>query len=375
MKLKRILAVAMATTMVLGMSMTALAADGDATGNGSSEGNGTSEGHVEQKHMNVVLPTNVENVFAYTIDPERLIQTTKGGKYDDGTVFPEAENDKGVYFLVGEKTYANTSKELQVINKSSADVKVSLTVKTVANAGSTDIALADAALDGSEEDPTLYLAATIGEGENKATQILSGTPQTIDRKLEGTPSNYEIIVGENASHEKEYQYKQKTSGLATWKALKFSVSGAVTEGLAIDDDTTAPKINVTWSFAEPTSTDTNLSTDGVGTYSEIPATSSAGAITVPSTGGATVAITVGEDGAVPTSLTNTWYSGNMLEMTNGYGAAYDESTNVITFESGITTHLKDSSDQYHADAVGATYTITFTPEEGEPYTQQLTIAE
>ncbi|SET12797.1 hypothetical protein SAMN02910413_1869 [Pseudobutyrivibrio sp. C4] len=271
MKAKKILAVLTAATMVMAMSITAFAADGDTTGTGTVDGTGASEGHVEQKHMNVVLPTATEQTFAYTMDPERLIQTTNGGKYAEGTTFPEANEDTGVYFLTGEKTYSNESNELQIINKSSHDIKVDVKVKTTASAGGKDIALATDALAADETSPKLYLAAVVGEGENATNQILSATETPVTKKLAGNPGNYEIVVEENAETDaKEYVYKQKTTGLTDWTALKFKIKGAVSNA-AITADTTAPKITVTWSFAEPESTDTNLSTDGVGTYSDEPA--------------------------------------------------------------------------------------------------------
>lgn len=269
MRGKKILAVLMTATMVMAMSMTAFAADGDATGQGTADGAGASEGHVEQKHMNVVLPTATAQTFAYTMDPERLIQTTSGGKYAEGTTFPAAASDTGVYFLTGEKTYANESNELQIINKSSHDIKVAVKVKTTASEGGKDIDLATAALAENETAAKLYLAAVVGEGENATTQILSATETPVTKKLAGNANNYEIVVQENeTSHEKEYVYKQKTTGLTDWKALKFKIKGAVSNA-AITSGTTAPKITVTWNFAEPESTDTNLSTDGVGTYSDM----------------------------------------------------------------------------------------------------------
>ena len=369
MKARKLLAVAMAATLALSMSITAFAADGDATGNGSVDGAGTSEGHVEQKHMNVVLPTATASTFAYTIDPERLIQTTGGGKYAEGTTFPAAASDTGVYFLVGEKTYANTSNELQVINKSSADVKVSLTVKTTPSEGNKDIALATAALSSSETSAKLYLAATIGEGDDKATQILSSTPETIDRKLEGTPGNYEIIVGENeTSHEKEYQYKQKTAGLSAWKALKFSITGAVTEGIAIASDTTAPKITVTWAFAEPTASDTSLSDDGVGTFSEDSAPSIANTnITVTADTAIAIPVNLGAGSLAATSVTSAALNGTgTLELLDGSGTFATYSNGTLTLTAALANFIIENPtvtlDVVFDDDEETTVNIEFTVE-------------
>lgn len=75
-KTKRMLAIALAATMVFGSSLTAFA-DEPVT-SGGTDGSGTSEGHVEKELINVVLPTvpSGSTPFAYTMDPERLIQET-----------------------------------------------------------------------------------------------------------------------------------------------------------------------------------------------------------------------------------------------------------------------------------------------------------
>lgn len=242
MKLKRILAVAMATTMVLGMSMTAFA---EPVTSGTQDGTGAPEGHVDKSLVNVVLPTVPAGTFNYTMDPERLIQVTSHEKYAEGTVFPEAADDTGVYFLVGENEYANASKEMQVINKSSDAVKVDVKVKVTT--ADTDIPLATAALTDSETAAKLYLAAVVGEGANAETKILNTSEQTVTKKLAGNPDNFEIVVEDNDGT-KSYAYKQKTAGLTAWKALKFSVKGAVTKDLPIASTTTAPTITLTWSY-------------------------------------------------------------------------------------------------------------------------------
>ena len=87
---KKILAAALAATMVFGSSLTAFAAD--PVTSGGSDGAGASEGHLEKKVVNVVLPTiaSGDTPFSYTMDPERLIRETSGAKYS-GKTFPAAE--------------------------------------------------------------------------------------------------------------------------------------------------------------------------------------------------------------------------------------------------------------------------------------------
>lgn len=369
MKLKRILAVAMATTMVMGMSLTAFAADGDTTGTGSGTGTGSSEGHVEQKHMNVVLPTDADTTtFAYTMDPERLIQTTSGDKYAAGTTFPKADADTGVYFLTGEKTYSNESNELQIINKSSHDIKVDVKVKTTATDGSTDIPLATAALESTETDPKLYLAAVVGEGNDATTQILSATEATVTKKLAGNSDNYQIVVQENStSHEKEYVYKQKTSGLTAWKALKFKVKGEVSKA-TIAGTTTAPKITVTWSFAEPGQSDTNLSTDGVGTYSEDSAPSIANTnVSITANTAATIPVNLGAGSLAATTVKSAVLNGTgTLELLDGSGTFATYSNGTLTLTAALASFIADNPtvtlDVVFDDDAETTINVEFTVE-------------
>ena len=242
-KTKRMLAVALAATMVFGSSLTAFA-DEPVT-SGGTDGSGTSEGHVEKELINVVLPTVPagSTPFAYTMDPERLIQETEAAKYAEGTVFPE-EDDTGVYFLTAENTYANTSNTLQAINKSSCPITLTVKVKTTQNTAK-DIALATSSTVATTGTPNLYLGLTVGG----ATTVISAEEQTITKNIAGVPSNFEVAVQTNAeTGAKSYVYQEKASA-TTWKAMNLSMEGAVSN-LAIESDTTAPTVSVTWSYAK-----------------------------------------------------------------------------------------------------------------------------
>ncbi|SFO06883.1 hypothetical protein SAMN04487831_10773 [Pseudobutyrivibrio sp. UC1225] len=264
MKLKRILAVAMATIMVMGMSITAFA-DEPAT-NGTSEGAGTSEGHVEKKATSVILPTIASGTtpFAYTMDPEGLVVATAHGKYGNDVVFP-ATGDTHVYFdngddASGKKQYLNSSAAQTVINKSSYAINVTVKAEAVASAGGKDIPLAAKADLTSATAAALYLGLIVGEED--AVEI-TDTAATKTVKLDGTPANFKVAVTSTGN---AYEYRELTlteyKALdgnssktqddfdATWANVDFSVEGATTENLAIAADTTAPKLKVTWSWEE-----------------------------------------------------------------------------------------------------------------------------
>lgn len=249
-KMKKGIAVALTATMVLGSSITAFATDPTPAapgGSGTVSGSGTSEGHVNKEKLNVVLPVidadASKSPFKYTMDPERLIQETEGEKYAEGTVFPAKDADTGVYFLTGEKTYANTSKVLQVVNKSSCDVKLTVKVKATASAGNKDIALATTSTpaSGADDAPQLYLGLKVGEKD--AATVVSTTEATINKTISGSPTNFETAVENNA-----YTYKEKANA-SSWKAINISLTGAVSNK-DIASDTTAPTVDVTWTWAK-----------------------------------------------------------------------------------------------------------------------------
>ena len=243
--MKKGLALALAASMVIGSSLTAFAADETPGGTGGATGSGTSEGHVKKEVTNVVLPTNADTtIFAYKMDPERLIQETAAGKYEEGTVFPKKEEDKGVYFLVGDKQYANTSKTLQAINKSSCNIKLTVGVKATAS-GSDDIALAGSSTP-STTTPELYLGLKVG---NNAAEVVGTTEKTVDKVIAGTASNFETAVEND-----KYVYREKADA-TTWKAINFCMEGAVS-AKEIADNTTAPTVDVTWKWVKAGDTDT-----------------------------------------------------------------------------------------------------------------------
>lgn len=248
-KMKKGLVAVLAASMVVGSSLTAFAEDTVPT-TGGATGAGSSEGHVTKEKTNVVLPTDSDiTTFAYKMDPERLIQETAAGKYEEGTVFPAQASDTGVYFLVGDKQYANTSKTLQAINKSSCNI--TLTVEVQATTAATDIDLATSSTV-STTDPELYLGLKVGND----TETVSATKATVKKVIPGNENNFETAVVGGA-----YVYREKADA-TTWKAMNINMTGAVS-ALEIEDTTTAPQVSVTWSWAKTVTADGNAATDVV----------------------------------------------------------------------------------------------------------------
>ncbi|WP_027209135.1 hypothetical protein [Butyrivibrio hungatei] len=320
---KKILAAALAVTMVFGSSISAFA-DGPVT-SGNTDGAGTSEGHLEKKVINVDLPTIAEGAtpFSYTMDPERLISATSGAKHS-GATFPAAEGDTGVYFLTAANTYANKSNTLTVTNKSSCDVTLSVKVKTTASAGGKDIALAESSTVATTGDPNLYLGLKVGD----ETTVVSATEQTITANIAGIPGNFETKVDNGA-----YAYAAKSDATG-WKTIDISMEGAVSN-LPIAADATAPTVNVTWSYAE-------APTDAAPSISSTAATQAAAGQDV------TFAVNLGAGTLAATSISGITF------VKNGETRTLDAAN--YTFASGTLTFKAT-----HVDALTAAreYTVKF----------------
>lgn len=278
-RFSKVIALALAATMVIGSSVTAFATEPEEIKTSdSSTGAGTSEGHVEQKATNVVLPTvatdgeDTVSPFRYTMDPEGLIAATSHEKYGDAVIFPETD-DTSVYFNNGKKggededkdyiVYANTSAAQTVTNKSSHAIK--LTVTAAVASADTDIPLVEKDAYESADEASLYLGLIVGDEDPVAISSTTAATQTVD--IAGTKDNFKIAV---TSDKKGYEYrvltydewkeieanagKSEDEFKATWKNADFQLEGGVTTGKSITSATTAPEVTVTWSWADPEAT-------------------------------------------------------------------------------------------------------------------------
>lgn len=355
---KRFAALLVAGTMVVGSSVTAFA-EGETTTPGVAEGEGSYEGgEMKYPTLSVTLPTIPDGAYNYIADPNGLIAATAAAAYDGATF----TGSQGVFFKTtdaeGETkaTYTNKSKALTLKNENAQDIDVTIKLEQK-TAGSDTIEYADSAtFEEGDKAQKLYLAVTDDAASNAQVSALGETAATLTTTVAGKTGNYKA----NWDSTNKYGYilddTKKVDGEYVWESCSYTLVGALNKAATWGDEVNFPTIKVTWSYCE---------------HSEIPATSTAASIVVPESGNATVAITVGQDGAVPTSLTTTWFSGNLLQSTNGWGAAYDADTKVLTFDTGISKDFQDEK----AAALEATYTITFTPSEGEAYTQTLSFAE
>lgn len=236
MKLRKVMAGALAATMIMGSSMMAFAADENT---GSATGTGTSIGHVDKEVLTVTLPTegtSLDATFSYKIDPERVIDLA--GKLTDNTAV--TKNADGVYFKNKDNSYSSSSDEVEFEGKNSVKVDVSVAAEVVASAGGKDIALvADNAALTAATEPALLMNLTVGTD----TKAITSAGATAKAELEGKPDNFEVTVVGNA-----YKYSAK-SNASDWAKTTVKLSGK-TNNKEVASDMTAPQIKLTWTIAK-----------------------------------------------------------------------------------------------------------------------------
>lgn len=237
--MKKALAGMLAVTMVLGMSMVALAAD-ETTGNVT--GAGEFEGHVAKKVVAVTLPTNVPaSTFAYKMDPEGLIPATNNAKYSGATFEPGAN----VYFQSATNTYTKDSAKLKVINKGTADVDVTIKAE-VPDGGAVAMAAAGTFAD-TNKNAELYLGLVVANKPAVAVKEAANSGGEQKVGLKGNSDNFEITYKDNA-----YGYTPKTGVPETaWNSFEFYLTGACNpNGDYSANALEASDVTVTWSYVE-----------------------------------------------------------------------------------------------------------------------------
>jgi hypothetical protein len=233
---KRIAALGLAMTMVLGSSLTAFASEAtsqDVTGKVTTakEVIGTgSEEYIDKNIMKVTMPTDaaIAKFFDYKLDPQGLIAEAKSyaGTAITGTA-------TGIVFLnqaSGKATISNTSDTFKITNKSSIPVDLGVEVKLEAAASSAmDVDLVSTTSDFSgsgDSAKAIYLGL---KATNDIERALSGTAITPNAVLLSGASQYATTWDATAN---KYVYAAKDN--AKFSDFTFNLTGAINKTLGND---------------------------------------------------------------------------------------------------------------------------------------------
>lgn len=300
---KRFMAFAM-VAVLMASPMSAITADattvvtdasGDASGNspaeGKAEASGELEGYVDTNIFKVVLPTSAEGVFDFTLDPQGLIAATSGEAYG-GTASADFEEDATVFFDTTsadatKKNFESTSKYVQVYNKGTVDVNVSVKAELSGTTGIT-MASSEAAVSG-DTNPNLYLAFTASgdaSGDAKGAgneKVLTSTGAELSAVLKAVSGNfYEFnVASANAADPKDkYSYDLKEeyvsadASVAGVQDYSFALTGACNSEADWSKVTVAPKVVVTWTLedaSEPAGPTVSINSTGKVTFTGLTA--------------------------------------------------------------------------------------------------------
>lgn len=363
---KKLMAGALAASMVMSTSLVAFAEDPAPAGTGTSSGSGSLEGVVETDVYTADLPTQSTTAYNYIVDPQGLIRKTNAAAYsgktfDEGTLFfPNAS---------GEYDYSNTSDAAKITNKSSKNLSVKVTATATPDSATGAAALAT----------TKTFAET-----NKNLEVYLGITDSVDgsteKALAATPG-VEMTAVLGAAPEDAYEYKYSSTDSKKYSyALKsdvsafkfaeysFQINGAANANAAWKADTAVPAVSVKW--------DVDL-TDDAATVATPEQTPPAPAEAAPSV----------------TTTTANLVSGQPLEISVDLGAGDKQATGIakVSFvnDAGVTRALANTNYTFangkitfieswvtaQIPAIGSgntrTYTVTF--DDGDSTTGTFTV--
>lgn len=225
----KVLAVAMAGTMVVGASVTAFAADVD-----GATGAGESTGHLDTNIVSAVLPTSsVDGVFAFTIDPEDIL--AKAGKIKGSTAV--TANDERVYFTKTAGGFGSTSDDVEIgaQNYVAADLSVTAEIGDPAS-GKTIIPLAESAEElAAATEPTLLLTLNVGTKSG----VITADGVKVEDTIAEQSSNFDVDWETD-------KYVLKPKADATWSKLAINMSGEMSAVGEVSEDVVAPTVTLTW---------------------------------------------------------------------------------------------------------------------------------
>lgn len=244
---KRVMAAAMAATMVMGSATMAWAAD-----NGTGTGTGKVEGTVSTDVWQVVVPAD-DNYFDFTLDPEGLIAKTNEAAYGGGDKY---QDDATVFFANTDAesnvTYSDTSDALTIVNKGTQLAKVTLKAAMSDHDGIT-MATTDEFAD---DAVSLYLAMVDADGTETAITGTTGSETQATAVIGAAPEGAYDYIYDIDGTAYDYVLVDDLTGI-TFEEYSFQLTGAC--NTAADWSTLAsavPVVTVTWDVAAYTPTGT-----------------------------------------------------------------------------------------------------------------------
>lgn len=347
MKIKKLLALGMAATMMVSSSLVAFAEE--ATQAGGTTGAGKVEGVVDTEVFSVVLPTVLEDgsTLAFVLDPQGLIHKTSGAAYESSTF----EDGATLFFknASGSTTYSSTSDVLKVTNKSSVKADVTVTAKITGNEG---IALSSDKNFADDTSASMYMAVVEVANPSPAA-ITDADGVKLTATMDAAPADaFEYTYN---SDTKKYSYGLKAEdqlASITFEKYEFKLTGASNaKGDWTGLDAVTPSVEVTWNVTKHVDNAAPTFTTGAG-VGEINYTAGAG-----------------NDGLASITSITMVLGGTAFDGYNAAAGAWDAATDSagkITFSDVYIGYYAATLDTCEA-------TITYATTGGETKTAKVTV--
>jgi hypothetical protein len=273
MRTKRFLSVVLSAAMVVGSTVTASANSvsvntGSST-NGTLSGKARMEGVVNTDVFHVIVPTTPTNAsqMNFIMDPQELIKATGGERYlktntansTGVSVNAKTDIEDGTVYFVNSENATKTvklsqkSETLEIINKSSKEVDVSLNaqVKALGSVNVTD----DKTFEGSVS-ADLYMAVV--EKDGTETSISDSSAEIKQCTLEDAAKFYkkEYVSGNEGGPNSVYEYRipsaNETANRSQYPRFSFQLTGACNTKADWSKVpvTTAPEVEITYNISK-----------------------------------------------------------------------------------------------------------------------------
>ena len=205
--------------------------------NDSANGEVTNEGPLPPAIVNVKVPTDSETKHAFDLylDPHDLIKDTSAARYGSGIT---ASGDGRLYFKNSSTAMSNSSNALKIVNKSSVQVSVDLSVEATKGTNAFTFVNTAAGLDDAT-GAAIYLALKSGTTEKAIDDTAVNNKNTAKIKTSIDTGDWYDLTWHGPEKLGYYSYDMKSTLASStndddFKSLTFNLTGKINDDDAWD---------------------------------------------------------------------------------------------------------------------------------------------
>lgn len=235
---RNVIALTLFSVMIIGSPILILAEE---TGQANASGVAQMEGFIKPDVYQVVLPTDVNGIFDFVLDPQKLIEETNAEAYGGKTF----EKGATVFFHRSDgrmaEEYSSSSDSVTISNRSTVPVDVLVEV-SISPDSLGNITLTDDRGFTDDTGTSLYMALT--DGKHIVPVKTEGS--SIQTTIPAAPGDAFKYIYNQERGEYSYELKEDLSGIP-FPEYSFQLTGAANEkGDWSTVRDVAPLVNVIW---------------------------------------------------------------------------------------------------------------------------------